>query len=341
MVATATPRASRHRVILNAATRVDRKRLRAALGPLKDLRIQPSTARRYTLAWVRLLAYGKRHQRWPIVDLLELDELLASHIEEMWNEGEPKSWSSDLVAGVQHFMPSAKGSVPLAWSLIQAWNRRELPCRALPLTPELVAGMAGGFLVAGYPRLAAGTLVGFDTLARTGELLSLVVDDVMVDGRAGFAGVLRFRETKTGQREGVHQSVAIENAVVRGALRYLCRDLEPGEQLLQITDFKFRQVWAHVVASLKLQEFSLRPYSMRRGGATWEWRSTLSYDSVAHRGRWASLSTCRRYVEDSASALADLRLSDWHHAQLLALGARFRQWASAEFPPDANSEGWD
>ena len=87
MVATATPRASRHRVILNAATRVDRKRLRAALGPLKDLRIQPSTARRYTLAWVRLLAYGKRHQRWPIVDLLELDELLASHIEEMWNEG--------------------------------------------------------------------------------------------------------------------------------------------------------------------------------------------------------------------------------------------------------------
>ena len=211
---------------------------------------------------VRLLAYGKRHQRWPVVDLLDLDELLASHIEEMWNKGEPKSWSSDLVAGVQHFMPSAKGGVPIAWSLIQAWNRRELPCRALPLTPELVAGMAGGFLVAGYPRLAAGLLVGFDTLARTGELLSLVVDDVMVDGRAGFAGVLRFRETKTGQREGVHQSVAIENAVVRGALRYLCREIEPGEQLLQITDFKFRLVWAHVVTSLQLQEFSLRPYSM-------------------------------------------------------------------------------
>ena len=197
MVATATPRASRHRVILNAATRVDRKRLRAALGPLKDL----------SLAAVR--------------------------------------------SG-------------LTWGLIQAWNQKELPCRALPLTPELVAGTAGGFLVAGYPGLTAGALVSFGTLARTGGLLSLVVDDVMVDNRAGFAGMLRFRETKTGQREGSHQSVAIENAVVRGALQCLCRDLEPGKQLMQITDFKVRQVSAHVVASLQLQEFSLRPNSMRR-----------------------------------------------------------------------------
>ena len=115
--------------------------------------------------------------------------------------------------------------------------------------------------------------MGFDTLARTGKWLSLVVDDVMVDGQSGFAGALRFRETETGQREGIHQSAAIENAVVRGALRYLCRDLEPGKQLLEITDFKSRQVWAHVVASLKLQEFSLRPYSMRRKGATWEWEA--------------------------------------------------------------------
>ena len=234
MVKIAVARAERHKVILTAASRVDRKHLRAALGSLKDLRIQQSTSRRYTLAWVRLLAFGKRHQRWPVFDLSDLDELLAKHIEEMWQEGEPKSWSSDLVAGVQHFMPSAKNNLPIAWSLIQAWNRRELPCRALPLTPELVAGLAGGFLVAGYPRLAAGILIGFDTLARTGELLSLVVDDVLIDKRAGFAGVVRFRDTKAGQREGIHQNVVINNKVVRGALRYLCLDFGPGEQLLQI-----------------------------------------------------------------------------------------------------------
>ena len=340
MVKSSIPRAPRHKVILTAATRVDRKKLRAALGPLRDLRVQPSTQRRYTLAWVRLPAYGQRHQRWPVVDLLDLDELLGSHLDEMWQEGEPKSWSADLVAGVQHFMPSARGNLPIAWSLIQAWNRRELPSRALPLTPELVAGLAGGFLVAGFPRLAAGIVVGFDTLARTGELLGFVVDDVLVDSRAGFAGILRFREPKAGQREGVHQSITIDNAVVRGALRYLCRGLGPGEQLLQITDHKFRQVWSHVVNCLQLQDFAVRPYSMRRGGATWESRRSLSYDSVAHRGRWAALSTCRRYVEDSAAALAQLRLTDFHRSQLAALGERFRAWAAREFPPDADRAGW-
>ena len=117
----------------------------------------------------------------------------GSHIEEMWDEGERTSWSSDVVAGVQHFLPSAHTSLAVSWSLIHAWNRRELPCRALPLTPELTAALAGGFLHAGFPLLAGGIVVGFDTL-------NLVVEDVLVDASSGFAGMLRFRETKAGAR---------------------------------------------------------------------------------------------------------------------------------------------
>ena len=153
-----------------------------------------------------------------------------------------------------------------------------MPCRALPLTPELVAGTAGGCLVTDYPRLAARTLVNVDTRARTEELLSLVADDVMVDGRASFAGVLRFRETKTGQREGIHHSVAVKNAVVRGALQYLCRALKPGKQLLQITDLKSDRC-GHT--SWLRCNFMSSAYAQTpcEGGATWEWASTLSYDS--------------------------------------------------------------
>ena len=39
----------------------------------------------------------------------------------------------------------------------------------------------------------------------------------------------------------------------------------------------------------------------------------------------------RRYIEETASALADLRLFGLHHAQLLALKERFRLWATAGF----------
>ena len=52
---------------------------------------------------------------------------------------------------------------------------------------------------------------------------------------------------------------------------------------------------------------------------------------VGRRDNNASLSTCRRYIEDAASALADLRLFGLHHAQLLALKERFRLWATAGF----------
>ena len=117
--------------------------------------------------------------------------------------------------------------------------------------------------------------MSFGILAHTGEMLSLVVDDVMVNNQAGFAGVLRVRETKTGQREGSHQSVAIKNAVVRGALQYLCHDLKPGEQRMRITELKVRHVSAHVVASLQLQS-SACAQTPCKGGATWEWPSALS-----------------------------------------------------------------
>ena len=245
--------AKRHRVILNVATQADRKKQRATLGRLRDLRIQPDTERRYVLAYSRLIVFAVRTEQLPIRDLHHLDELMGSHIEEMLDEGEPKSWSSDAVAGVLHVLPSARNNFAISWSLIQAWNRRELPCRALPLTPELTAALAGGFLHAGFPRLAAGIVVGFDTLARTGELLNLVVEDVLVDTTSGFAGVLRFRETKAGARQGVDQSVTITSPIVRGALRFLCKGLDPGAQLLQIRDRKFRQIWAHGVSCLGLE----------------------------------------------------------------------------------------
>ena len=127
---------------------------------------------------------------------------------------------------------------------------------------------------------------------------------------------------------------------MRGALRFLCKGLDPGTQLLQVRDRKFRQLWAHVVTCLGLGGLTLRPYSMRRGGAFWTWRSTLSYDAVAHRGRWASLPTCRRYIDDAASALANLRFNDWQRGQLSALGECYRVWAAAAFVPDADNMSW-
>ena len=201
-------------------------------------------------------------------------------------------------------------------------------------------GLAGGFLLANMPRMAAGIVVGSDLLARTGELLSLVVDDVLVCDVLGFASIVRFRETKTGAREGVYQSITIDNEVVRGALGYLCEGLHPGVLLLQVSDLEFKGIWVHAVHCLNLQHLALRPYSMRRGGATWVWRITLSYDSVAHSGSWASISTCRRYVEDAAVHLASTQLSPRRLEHLRALGEVYRRLGAQAFKPDAPGGAW-
>ena len=86
---------------------------RATLGRLRDLRIQPSTEFRYVLPYSRPITFARRTEQLPISDLHLLDELVGSHIEEMWDEGEPKSWSSDVVAGVQIGLPSSRTNLAI------------------------------------------------------------------------------------------------------------------------------------------------------------------------------------------------------------------------------------
>jgi integrase len=319
------------KAVLTAATRAERKRRRAALGSLLDLRVTKATLRRYVLAYARFSEWMQLVVCLAIADWVALDTHLAAHIAELWEEGEPRPWSNDVCAAVQYFVPGAKGNLGLSWSLCSAWGRRELPCRALPLTLQTLAGMAGGCILAGHPMLAAALIVGFDLIARTNELLSLCSDDVLWSAESPTA-VVRFRETKAGFREGVHQSVVVDEPVVLACLKYLTTGLGPGEPLLPLREAAFRKTFSHVAGCLGLLELGLKPYSMRRGGATFLWRSTLSYDAVSHRGRWASISTCRRYVEDGAIAIAEQRLSTHQIEQLAALGDVWRQWASGICP---------
>ena len=124
-------------------------------------------------------------------------------------------------------------------------------------------------------------------------------------------------------------------AVVRQVDRdrdILLAGLDPGEPLLPIREAAFRKTFSHVAQCLVLLQLGLKPYSMRRGGATFLWRSTLSYDAVSHRGRCASIATCRRYVEDGAIAIAEQRLTTYQIEQLTALGETWRQWVAGFLP---------
>ena len=55
-------------------------------------------------------------------DVVALDQGMSQYVESCWEEGEPKNWASDALAGLQYFAPAAKGKLPLSWSMVAAWN---------------------------------------------------------------------------------------------------------------------------------------------------------------------------------------------------------------------------
>ena len=272
------------RATIIAATRVGRQRVRRKLGSLKSLRVHSKSERRYVLAYARVFLVFADQQLAPVRDVTALDQGMSQYVESCWEEGEPKHWASDALAGLQYVAPTAKGKLPLSWSMVAAGNRFERPDRALPFTPQMPSGIAGSLVLMGFPRFAAGCIVAFKVMMRTVELRDITIDDVAVDLHH-FHAVLRLRDTKAGGRAGIFESVVIEDPVTVRCVRYLCRDRSPGERLVVFSDSKLRWLLHRAAKLLEMESWGLRPYSLRRGGATWRFREYGPHEQVAQLGR--------------------------------------------------------
>ena len=329
MTAKRKPSSSPAKARLLAATKVERKEVRQKLGPLRHLRIQATTERRYVLAYGRVCQFLTLQCLLPIVDLMALDSATSRYVECCWEEGDPKNYASDALAGLQYFLPCCKGNLPLSWGLVAAWQRHELPGRALPFTPEVLAAVCGALLIMGFPRFAAGCVMGFNVMLRTSELESLTAADVAVSSSEAKA-VIRLRDTKAGGRAGVFETAVVDDQITVACIRYLVKDRLPGDRLVGISDAKMRSVFHRFARLLEMESLGVKPYSLRRGGATWKFRECGSHETVAQIGRWSNIRTCRRYIEDGAAQLAAMRFSPWQASQIQALGAVWRRWMSRE-----------
>lgn len=61
-----------------------------------------------------------------------LDRAVSDFINYLWEEGDPRSWTSDCLSGFGHFNPACKPHLVGSWRLRAAWWRAELPVRAPP-----------------------------------------------------------------------------------------------------------------------------------------------------------------------------------------------------------------
>jgi integrase len=151
-------------------------------------------------------------------------------------------------------------------------------------------------------------LVGFHCYLRAGEIARLQRKDVVVpnDPRMGSAYtgmVLRLARTKT----GLNQSVSITDPHIKQLLlAWLQRhshSASPSDRLFPFTDAQFRSRFHRTVYRLGLGHIRYVPHSLRHGGATRDYMRGMSIEDVMYRGRWKTMESARRYIQQSRAML--------------------------------------
>ncbi|CAE7564650.1 unnamed protein product, partial [Symbiodinium sp. CCMP2456] len=280
----------------------------------QNLKSQMVTAKiqdRYAKAVGHILSFLE-HMKSDFVSWDNFDESVCAWIEFAYSDGEHKSLVNFALAGLQFYLPACVGRLKQAWRLAKVWHRIEPPLRVLPLSPLLTAAFAGACVLMGFTGEAAGFLIAFDCMLRSGELYNLQCKDVtfMRD-----KAVLSLGKSKTGKRTGANEMVVVESQIAVRWLRIACSTLRAEDYLLQRGERFFRKLFHALVELFEVPGF-LTVYSLRRGGAAWNFLFHGSMEKTLLRGRWSSsstrVSTCKIRRPQLASCSSDQASAGWH-----------------------------
>ena len=285
-------------------TKEERIRIRSQLGSLQSLTVQPATRARYDAALQAFFSYlDKSGQSLPR-DKSHMDGIVCDYLEHLWSNGEGRGRASDTLAGLQDVQPQLKGSLPGSWRLLRAWNVNEVPSRAPPIPLEILEAMVGYSLFKGWPLFALSLLLGFHGMLRTGEILALTKGHVTVSSLNQTA-LLSLGLTKSGKRQGAAESVTIH---LQDAIRRLAAWVQTPHASTHLcpSSTNWRTQFSQVLEKLGFSPLEFRPYSLRRGGATFYFRQHGSFDRLLVQGRWQTAKTARIYVNEGLAILAEL-----------------------------------
>lgn len=289
------------RVVLAGHTRADRQKARQGIQ-LRDFTITAATKHRYLTAVTKLLPYLEAS---PQLD--DIDSVLCEYIEAQWARGESLNMIADGLSGLHFFWPELRGTLRNAWRMFKSWRRVEAPCRAPPMTIQIARALVALAVEREDISFAAMIVLGYHALLRTGELLELQFQDLELSLECG---VVSLKGSKSGIRMGSEEAVALRDSLTLQVLDTLValRDPWPGDRLWPHAPQTFRKVFASYMARLGIESLALKPYSMRRGGATFLLQCGLPMEAILVRGRWKSLSVARLYLQDGLAQVPALRL---------------------------------
>eukprot|EP00435_Cladocopium_sp_Y103_P041108 s1479_g11.t1 len=251
-----------------------------------------------SLAKIRFYAFLKQNNVVLPRERSQLDSLLCDYLEFLWSTGEGRALASDTLASLQDTSPKLRGSLPAAWRLLKTWHVHEIPCRAPPMPERVLKSLVGYFIFKHEPAMALSVLVGYYSMLRTGELLGVRNKHVTVDEH-GRSAVISLGLTKGGKRTGAAESVTITVAEVIRRLVQWKKTTPPGSCLTP-SPHTWRKNFASALTALGLEKYEFRPYSLRRGGATF-WYCGLSrgmFENVALQAMSFPMVLSSRFATD-------------------------------------------
>eukprot|EP00435_Cladocopium_sp_Y103_P018568 s1259_g4.t1 len=209
--------------------------------------------------------------------------------------------AADTLAGLQDLQPDLRHHLPGAWRLLKTWSINEIPARAAPFPEHVVQAMAGWAFFKGWNSFGVSLILAFYTMLRTAEILSLRSSHLLCGPRDKQV-VVSLGMTKGGKRQGAAESVILGyEPAVHLVKRW--KQLATLATPLVRSSAHWRKLFNECLTSLGIEDFMFRPYSLRRGGATYWFGKHQSLDRLLVQGRWASQRTARIYINEGLAML--------------------------------------
>jgi len=173
------------------------------------------------------------------------------------------------------------------------------------MTWPLAAAVCVELARTGLLRRGVGVVVAHHCLLRVGELTRLRRADVAdyLDARCEVEPDqqtmwLRLGKTKTGSE----QCVQVLDPAVVALLRALVQDTAAGGRLFPFTEAQLAASMKAACAELGLSTL-YTPHSLRHGGATKLFGRGWRVEDIMLRGRWASTTSTRQYIQSGPALL--------------------------------------
>ena len=282
----------------------ERVKERKKVGKLGDNMVLAPTLVRYQKALVNFLHWVFTQCSRVPRELWDMDPVLGEYIEHLWEEGDGISFGNDTLAGLLHYRSKLKEYLPYSRKLLKTWQKKELPARAAPFSIQQLFLLVGLFLEGGEAEFAIVTLLMFFLILRTGEATYIKRGDITFSPDFN-SFILNLGQTKVGSRRGNDESVACEIPWLSHVVAAWAKGKLPGDLLCSRGVHRYRKTFSENLRSLPIDvNLPWKPYSLRRGGATFFFRKCGSLSKTVIYGRWNSPRTTRIYINEALAVQA-------------------------------------